>query len=102
MVGWNDDVRVSRSDGDDASSDDEGGSSPHDFKSSSFSIPTTCGYCKVCTHLVDSGIQNIYESTDLYLGTEQTRKNVQGLWIFSSRKVRAESGGNRSSLFISV
>ncbi|KAF9236493.1 hypothetical protein BU15DRAFT_89110 [Melanogaster broomeanus] len=25
---------------------DEGGSSPHDFKSSSFSIPTTCGYCK--------------------------------------------------------
>ncbi|KAF8558331.1 hypothetical protein OG21DRAFT_1475027 [Imleria badia] len=26
--------------------DDEGGSSPHDFKSSSFSIPTTCGYCK--------------------------------------------------------
>ncbi|EGO23646.1 hypothetical protein SERLADRAFT_370507 [Serpula lacrymans var. lacrymans S7.9] len=27
--------------------DDEGGQSPHAFKSSSFSIPTTCGYCKV-------------------------------------------------------
>ncbi|KAG1898149.1 uncharacterized protein F5891DRAFT_1044725 [Suillus fuscotomentosus] len=26
---------------------DEGGSSPHVFKSSAFSIPTTCGYCKV-------------------------------------------------------
>ncbi|KAI9462227.1 hypothetical protein HD554DRAFT_2206560 [Boletus coccyginus] len=26
--------------------DDEGGSSPHNFKSSSFSIPTACGYCK--------------------------------------------------------
>ncbi|KIK97074.1 hypothetical protein PAXRUDRAFT_256847 [Paxillus rubicundulus Ve08.2h10] len=26
--------------------DDEGGSSPHDFKGSSFSIPTACGYCK--------------------------------------------------------
>ncbi|KAH7884954.1 hypothetical protein F5I97DRAFT_1937294 [Phlebopus sp. FC_14] len=26
--------------------DDEGGESPHSFKSSSFSIPTTCGYCK--------------------------------------------------------
>ncbi|KAG0700444.1 hypothetical protein DFH29DRAFT_1055069 [Suillus ampliporus] len=26
---------------------DEGGSSPHAFKSSAFSIPTTCGYCKV-------------------------------------------------------
>ncbi|KAG9315611.1 hypothetical protein JVU11DRAFT_3253 [Chiua virens] len=25
---------------------DEGGSRPHDFKSSSFSIPTMCGYCK--------------------------------------------------------
>lgn len=26
---------------------DEGGPSPHVFKSSAFSIPTTCGYCKV-------------------------------------------------------
>ncbi|KAF8968963.1 hypothetical protein BDZ97DRAFT_1797220 [Flammula alnicola] len=26
--------------------DDEGASRPHSFKSSSFSIPTTCGYCK--------------------------------------------------------
>lgn len=26
---------------------DEGGLSPHVFKSSTFSIPTTCGYCKV-------------------------------------------------------
>ncbi|KAH7926483.1 hypothetical protein BV22DRAFT_1104300 [Leucogyrophana mollusca] len=26
--------------------DDEGGQNPHSFKSSSFSIPTTCGYCK--------------------------------------------------------
>ncbi|KAJ8593663.1 hypothetical protein M405DRAFT_579416 [Rhizopogon salebrosus TDB-379] len=26
---------------------DEGGSNPHTFKSSAFSIPTTCGYCKV-------------------------------------------------------
>ncbi|KAF8440834.1 hypothetical protein L210DRAFT_3447746 [Boletus edulis BED1] len=26
--------------------DDQGGSKPHDFKSSSFSIPTACGYCK--------------------------------------------------------
>lgn len=46
MVGGNE-VRMLESDGDDTSSDDEGGSSPHDFKSSSFSIPTTCGYCKV-------------------------------------------------------
>jgi len=27
--------------------DDVGGSQPHSFKSSSFSIPTQCGYCKV-------------------------------------------------------
>ncbi|KAG2065715.1 hypothetical protein BDR04DRAFT_1108021 [Suillus decipiens] len=31
----------------DALGGDEGGSSPHVFKSSAFSIPTTCGYCKV-------------------------------------------------------
>ena len=30
---------------------DEGSQSPHNFKSTSFSIPTTCGYCKVCLFL---------------------------------------------------
>ncbi|PPQ86318.1 hypothetical protein CVT25_005619 [Psilocybe cyanescens] len=30
----------------DAIGDDEGASHPHSFKSSSFSIPTSCGYCK--------------------------------------------------------
>lgn len=29
--------------------DDEGAQQPHSFKSSSFSIPTQCGYCKVLT-----------------------------------------------------
>lgn len=39
--------------------DDEGAQQPHSFKSSSFSIPTQCGYCKVlfflfCDPLTDS------------------------------------------------
>ena len=33
--------------------DDYGASSPHAFKSSSFSIPTQCGYCQVCLQIAD-------------------------------------------------
>lgn len=36
--------------------DDVGGSQPHSFKSSSFSIPTQCGYCKV--RIVDVAPEN--------------------------------------------
>ena len=68
---------MSESDADGASSDDEGGSSPHDFKSSSFSIPTTCGYCKVWTSSVDRSNQNIYEAQTSIWGLSKLGKTCR-------------------------
>ena len=40
---------------------DEGSQSPHNFKSASFSIPTTCGYCKV-SPWIHSGSMDLFLS----------------------------------------
>jgi len=69
--------------------DDEGAQRPHSFKSSSFSIPTQCGYCKVLFFFFHS-ITNFWlnetplQITDIYLGFEQARKNLQVVWTLSS------------------
>ncbi|KAG8748620.1 hypothetical protein FRC10_000011 [Ceratobasidium sp. 414] len=52
---------------------DEGAQKPHEFKSTSFSIPAPCGYCK------------------------QTRKDLQTLRHFGAYTMRAEDASTRST-----
>ncbi|KAF7314469.1 hypothetical protein MKEN_00919900 [Mycena kentingensis (nom. inval.)] len=54
--------------------DDEGDQRPHSFKSSSFSIPTQCGYCKA---LVD-------------MGPGEAGQDVPRLWAIGAFKMRAQ------------
>ena len=39
---------------------DEGSQSPHSFKPTSFSIPTTCGYCKVWLPILEFSVKSTY------------------------------------------
>jgi hypothetical protein len=57
---------------------DEGEQRPHDFKSTSFSIPTTCGYCQVERRVLLSSVPEFVDKSfiDFDLGSEQIGKDV--------------------------
>ena len=67
---------------------DEGSQSPHNFKSTSFSIPTTCGYCKVSTIL--SYIRPTHILTRVlvvHMGVDQTGEDMQDMRTVCPRKM---------------
>jgi hypothetical protein len=69
---------------------DEGSQMPHSFKSSSFSIPTQCGYCKVRRIFAFNASRKgtTHEIVqDINLGFEQTRQDMQTLWAIRTCQV---------------
>ena len=74
---------------------DEGAQKPHTFKSSAFSIPTTCAYCKVCASTRDY-FHNTHDMPVIYMGIKQTGKDVQDVWHIRAFEMRIE-GRHRAS-----